>query len=155
MEGESDETGELAYNLSLAKAKMESAEAAIEGFKNKTASEYESILDEMQAKLADAEIARKGVRSKEELLSELDTSHEQSKKQQRYEVLSQIDTSLETTKAELQGLEADLRLNKIGLNLYENSRDENGKPISVSAASVKQVDTLLDMVDTLDSQIKM
>ena len=153
--GESDgEKDEAEYNLALAKTKMDSAEAAIETFKDKTISEYEAILDDLEAKLSDAEVSHKGVRSKKELLEELSDGYEQSKKQQQYDALSQIDSSLEAAKIELQGLQADLTLNRITRNLYKNSKDEDGKPISVSSASVKQIDMLLDEADALEDQIK-
>ena len=153
--GESDgEKDEAEYNLALAKTKMDSAEAAIETFKDKTISEYEAILDDLEAKLSDAEVSHKGVRSKKELLEELSDGYEQSKKQQQYDALSQIDSSLEAAKIELQGLQADLTLNRITRNLYKNSKDEDGKPISVSSASVKQTDMLLDEADALEDQIK-
>lgn len=153
--GESDgEKDEAEYNLALAKTKMDSAEAAIETFKDKTISEYEAILDDLEAKLSDAEVSHKGVRSKKELLEELSDGYEQSKKQQQYDALSQIDSSLEAAKIELQGLQADLALNRITRNLYKNSKDEDGKPISVSSASVKQIDMLLDEADALEDQIK-
>lgn len=153
--GESDgEKDEAEYNLALAKTKMDSAEAAIETFKDKTISEYEAILDDLEAKLSEAEVSHKGVRSKKELLEELSDGYEQSKKQQQYDTLSQIDSSLEAAKIELQGLQADLALNRITRNLYKNSKDEDGKPISVSSASVKQIDMLLDEADALEDQIK-
>lgn len=155
-EGEEGQTAdaELAYSIAEAKIKLESAEASIQSLKDKTISEYEAVLDELSEKLRQAEISQGGTRSKSVLLKELADTYEQTEKLQYYNLLSQIDSSADSTAAELRQLQADIELNQIAKELYENSLDENGEKVSISSATVKEINQILETIQALGEQKK-
>lgn len=145
-------TPTIGYNLETAKLNMDSAKAAIDTYKNQKLGEYSQALAELETQLDDLKLTGASTQSKEELLSDLETTYTQSVDQQYHTTVTQIDNSIQSLQSELSSAQSNLRLNQIANSLYQKNRDENGNPVAISTASVEQISTLLNGYDTAIAQ---
>jgi hypothetical protein len=143
----------LDYNISTAEKNMDSAEAAINTYKNRMLGEYNQTISDLRNKLEDLKFSKQSTQSKEELFANLETTYKQSKEQQYYTTVTQINNAIQSMEAELDSAESSLLLNQITRDLHNNNRDENGRPIAVSSAVIAQISSLLNALDSLDTKL--
>lgn len=151
---QADESKEVSdYDISTAKSKMESAKEAIETYKNGKTIEYSQTLAELKSKLKELKLTESSQRSKAELLAELEKSFTNSKEQQHFKSLSDTNSSIRSIKAELQSAKSNLKLNRLALELSQNSVDGGGQRLSVSMTSMQTLAAVLEKSDTLQMQL--
>lgn len=143
----------LDYNASVAKNKMESAEAAISAYKNRMLAEYKQKLSEYEIKTDELRISSSGIQDKEALLSEIESSYQNALEQKYFQTLEQIDSSIQSLKTEIISRESSLRLYQIASSLYQKNLGEDGIPISISLAAAEQISALLKQEESLNGQV--
>lgn len=141
------------YNLAEAQTAMDRAEAAIETYKNSKALEYQQTISELNVKITELTLADSSSRETEEQLSDLDDSYENAAAQKKTQAISQIDSSLQSLQSQMISARSNLRLYELAANLYENNVDENGQPISISLATMEQISSVLNNLDTVNAQL--
>lgn len=141
-------------DLADAKSKMESAEAAINIYKNKMLAQYQQTLSEYKVKALEVQDLLSALTDKASKLEALKQSYENSVEQKCYQTLSQIESSIESAETELATAQSNLRLYQIAEELYEGGIDENGISNTISMAMLEQLSALLEQKDTLDNQLE-
>lgn len=147
-------TGFSDYEISTAKSKMESAEAAIDTYKNGKIIEYSQTLAELEAKLRELKLSADSERPKSELLAELEKGYLNSKNQQYYKAVAETDSSIQTMESELRSARSNLKLNELALDLSRSSVDSKGERLSISMTSIETLAAVLGKIDTLEMQLE-
>ena len=140
-------------NLEPTRIQMESAEAAIETYKNSKLLEYRQTQSDLQNRIAGLSYTLSGVISKGEQIQSLEKSYRNSVAQKRYETITQIDNSIQSLASELSSAQSNLRLYQITASLYERNLDKDGITTSLSLSTVERVSALLDNLDSLNAQL--
>lgn len=143
----------LDHNILVAKTKMESAENAISTYKNKMLTEYRQVLSDHETKAEELRIASSSTQDKETLFAELETSYQNSLNQKYLQTTTQIDSNIQSLQTELLTLQSNLKLYQIASNLYKDSLDADGTPISISIATIEQISALLSQQESLQKQV--
>ena len=144
----------LEYNTATAKMQMESAAAAIETYKNSKLLEYKQRQSELTNKTSDLNLSIAYATDKGTLSTALDKSYADASAQKRYQTISQIDSSIQSIENELTSAGSSLRLYEITAGLYENNVDEDGNPVSISMATIEQVSSIMNSLETVKTQIQ-
>ena len=132
---------------------MESAQAAIETYKNSKLLEYKQVQTDLQNKITGLFYTLSGTVDKDEQVQKLETSYRNSVSQKRYETISQIDNSLQTLRSELASAQSNLRLYQITASLYERNLKNDDISTSISRSTYERISALLDNLDSLNSQL--
>lgn len=149
------------YLANIAVYQESGAEANTTAYKAQAIAEYQQVLTEYKSKAAALEASMAVSQSKEEQLSSLDLSYSNSREQQYLQTITQIDSAIQSAQIELDSAQSNLQLYQITKDLYKKSADSNGRPLSISMATVEQIssilarkETLLAQVDELDAQLQ-
>lgn len=139
--------------IETAKQQMENAKTAVETYKTKTLAEYQQILNDYENKIAEVKLKIASLQDRESQLLALEESYNNSKDQQYHQTITQIDSSIQSAKTELNSAQSSLRLCQISSTLYEDSKDENGIPLSISQTIMQETSTILSQQETLKNQM--
>ena len=140
-------------NVSSARIRMESAEAAISTYRNQKLAGYEQALADYRIKLQEFQLSAAASQDKDVLLSDLESSYNNAVEQKYYQTVTQIDSSIQTLQSELISAQSNLKLYQIASNMYQSNVDENGVPVSISLATMEQISSLLTQQETLATQL--
>lgn len=151
----------LDHNIESAKAQMESAAAAITAYQNNMLAEYSKTLDTLKNQVEELRLAGESFQDKDALLTALESSYQNAKEQQFHQTITQINSSIQAAQTELISARSNYHLYQITQNLYQNNRDENGQPLSLSMTAIEQISTILSdqeafkvQLDELETQIQ-
>ncbi len=140
--------------LKTAKTQMDSAKAALDTFKTKTLADYAQAKEGVQDKVKELRATIASTQDKDKALRELEASYKSSVDQQKTQTLSQIDSSLKTAKEGLVSAKSSLKVNQVAGKLYDNSVDEDGKPLTLSISSVEQIAAQQAKIDSIKPQLE-
>lgn len=115
--------------------------------------EYRQVLSDHETKAEELRIASSSTQDKETLFAELETSYQNSLNQKYLQTITQIDSNIQSLQTELLTLQSNLKLYQIASNLYKDSLDADGTPISISIATIEQISALLSQQESLQKQV--
>lgn len=146
--------GTSEIDVETARTQKVNADLTASSYKSKMLAQCKQAVDEIDQKINSFENTSNGTKTKNEQLSDLDTSYKDSREGQYYQAISQIDSSIDALEKEKMSVESNMKLNEIMRDMHTESKDSNGEHISVSMATINQLSTLLSEIEALETQLK-
>ncbi|MBR3294346.1 MAG: HlyD family efflux transporter periplasmic adaptor subunit [Oscillospiraceae bacterium] len=141
------------YNTSAAKTKMESAQSALESYKNSALLEYRQRKIELESKIHELNTAISAV-DVNQTLDTLNESFESSVAQKQMQTISQIDNSIQSLQNQIISARSSVRGYQVAAGMYENNVDENGDPLPIAMAVVEQTTATVNGIESMETQLR-
>jgi len=152
--GTTGHTATDSYNTATARISMESADVAVDAYKNSILLKYRQTLAEIENKLFELEQLMTPAEGKAETENRLKESYDNSVAQQKLTALTQATSSIESLKAELKTAQTSLTQYELTDKLYREGTGTDGKPLAVSQAEAEQRASVLNSIDSLETALR-